>query len=148
MSRIPYYTYLISNYLFKIKIPILPQIFMIFNRIIWGAYIPPSCTIGVNCKFGYGGNGVVIHARAVLGSNCIINPGVTIGGKSKIYEVPIIGNNVYIGSGAKILGNVKVGSDVIIGPNSVVLEDVPTGSIAVGIPAKIIRKNIKMEDYV
>ncbi len=37
---------------------------------------------------------VVIHARAVVGNNCMIGTSATIGEKSGWYEVPIIGNNV------------------------------------------------------
>ena len=148
MSRIPYFIYYISHILFNYKIPVLPTLLMYINRIMWGAYIPPSAKLGKNCKFGYGGSGVVIHARAVIGDNCLISPAVTIGGRSKKYEVPVIGNNVYIGGGAKILGDVTVGDDVVIGANAVVIDDIPSGCIVVGIPAKVIKRDIKMEDYV
>jgi len=148
MSRLPYYIYYLSHILYKLKIPILPTLIMYINRILWGAYIPASSKLGKNCKFGYGGSAVVIHARAVIGNSCLISPAVTIGGRSKKYEVPVIGNNVYIGGGAKILGDVTIGNNVVIGANSVVLNDIPSGSIVVGIPAKIIKSNIKMEDYV
>ncbi len=148
MSKLPYWLYIMYNFLFRLKIPILPTFFMYINRIIWGVYIPASCTIGKNTKFGYGGSGVVIHARAVIGESCIINPGVTIGGKSKKYEVPNIGDKVYIGSGAKILGEVTIGDDVVIGANAVIVANVPSNCIVAGIPAKIIKRDIKMEDYV
>lgn len=148
MSKLPFLLYQLSHFIYRFKIPLLPTLIMYINRIMWGAYIPPSCTIGKNCKFGYGGSAVVIHARAVIGDNCLINPAVTIGGRSKKFEVPKIGNNVYIGGGAKILGDVTIGDDVVIGANAVVIEDVPSGCIVVGIPAKVIKRNIKMEDYV
>ena len=148
MSRIPYYFYLLYHFLYKNKIPLLPQLLMYLNRIIWGAYIPPSCQLGKGVRFGYGGSAVVIHARAVVGENTIINPAVTIGGRSKQYDVPIIGNNVYIGGGAKILGDIKVGDNVVIGANAIVIHDVPSNSVVAGIPAKVIKSNIKMEDYV
>lgn len=122
--------------------------FVVINRIIWGAYIPASCVIDKGTKFGYGGSGVVIHARAVIGKNCNISPCVTIGGRSRRYEVPVIGENVFIGGGAKVLGNIKIGDNVVIGANAVVIHDVPDNCIVAGIPAKIIRTNIKVEDYV
>ena len=115
---------------------------------MWGAYISPSCQIGKNTKFGYGGSGVVIHDRAVIGNDCIIGPGVTIGGRSKKYEVPIVGNGVFLGAGSKILGDIKIGDGAIVGANAVVINDVPSRCITVGIPAKIIKYNIKTEDYI
>ena len=148
MSKIPYLIYFISNLFYKIKVPFIPTLLMYINRIVWGAYIPPSCKIGHSSKFGYGGSGVVIHDRAVIGKKCVIGPGVTIGGRSKQYKVPEIGDNVFIGSGAKILGNVTIGNDVVIGANAVVINDVPDNCIVVGIPAKIIKRNIRVEDYV
>lgn len=126
----------------------IPTILLYLNRILWGAYIPPSCLIGSKTKFGYGGSGVVIHNRVKIGKNCIINPGVTIGGRSRIYEVPEIGDNVFIAGGAKILGNVKVGDNVIIGANAVVIDNVPDNCIVAGIPAKIIRTDINPKEYI
>lgn len=148
MSRMPYYLYQFYHFLYNLKIPFFPTFLMYINRIIWGLYLPPSCKLGQGVKFGYGGSAVVIHAKAVIGDNCIINPAVTIGGRSKQIKVPIIGSNVYIGGGAKILGDVRIGENVIIGANAVVIDDVPSNSVVAGIPAKVIKQNIKMEDYV
>lgn len=63
-------------------------------------------------------------------------------------EVPVIGDNVYIGAGAKVLGNVKVGSGSVIGANEVVVHDVPPRCVEAGIPARIIKENIDINDYV
>lgn len=110
MSKIPYWIYLLSHYFYKFKISVIPQIIVFINRIIWGAYIPASCVIGKGTRFGYGGSGVVIHARVVIGKNCNIGPCVIIGGRSKIYQVPVIGDNVFVGGGAKVLGDVNIGN--------------------------------------
>lgn len=98
-------------------------------------------------KFAYGGIATVVHARAVVGKNCTIGQCVTIGGRSKYYEVPKIGNNVYIGAGAKILGPVIIGDNSVIGAGAVVLENVPANSVVAGIPAKIIKTNIDPHDF-
>lgn len=97
-------------------------------------------------KFAYGGIGVVIHARAIVGRNCMIGQGVTIGGKSGWYEVPVIGDNVEISAGARILGPIKIGSNVIIGANAVVVKDVPDNCIIAGVPARIIKENMTDSD--
>lgn len=78
----------------------------------------------------------------------MIGQNVTIGGKSGWYEVPIIGDNVEINAGARIIGPIRIGNNVIIGANAVVVKDVPDKCIVAGIPAKIIKENISMEDYV
>ena len=148
MSSVPYIFYIFYRFLFLKKVPFLPTFFVIVNRLIFGAYIPASCVLGKGTKFGYGGSGVVIHARAILGDNCTIGPAVTIGGRSREYGVPVIGNNIFVSGGAKILGNVSVGDGSIIGANAVVIKDVPPYCIAAGVPAKIIRTDIKSSEYI
>ena len=82
--------------------------------------------------------GVVIHPKSVLGPNCLILSGVTLGTGGPIRGVPTIGGHVDIGTGAKVLGGVRIGDHVKIGANAVVITDVPTGATAVGVPARII----------
>ncbi len=90
---------------------------------------------------------MVVHARAVIGKNCMIGQCVTIGGKSGQYEVPVIGDNVEINAGARVLGPIHIGDNVIIGANAVVVKDVPSNCVVAGVPAKIIKSNINFERY-
>lgn len=76
----------------------------------------------------------------------MIGQNVTIGGKSGWYEVPIVGDNVEISAGARVIGPVRVGNNVIIGANAAVVKDVPDNCIVAGIPAKIIKSNICLEN--
>ena len=57
-----------------------------------------------------------------------------------------IGENCFIGINAMILPGVEIGNNVIIGASSVVAHDIPDGCVAVGNPARVIKKNIKMDD--
>lgn len=140
------YFYRLANTLSNLNIPLIPKIIYYIQYFLFNSSVPYTCKIGKGTKFGYGGIAVVVHARAEIGKNCVIGQNVTIGGKSKQYEVPIIGNHVYIGAGAKILGPIKIGNDVIIGANAVVVSDVPSNSIVAGVPAKIIKTNINIDD--
>jgi len=85
-------------------------------------------------------SGIIVTPEAIIGDNCNISQGVTIGysnrGKHKGY--PVIGDKVYIGPGAKIIGNVKIGNNVAIGANCVVVDDISDNSVVVGIPGKVI----------
>jgi serine O-acetyltransferase len=127
----------IAHALHRGKVPLLPRILYGINRVVFGLVLPPSVQIGAGTLLGYQGLGVVIHARAVIGRNVVIGPGVTIGGRNGLFEVPRIGDGVEIGSGAKVLGPVVVGANAKIGANAVVLSDVPAGATAVGIPARV-----------
>ena len=105
----------------------------------YGIDIPDSITIGSGFYIGHF-NCIVVSPKVVIGKNCNISQGVTIGkanrGKKKGY--PTIGDNVYIAPGAKIIGNIKIGNNVAIGANCVVIEDVPDNAVVVGVPGKVI----------
>ena len=68
--------------------------------------------------------GIVIGETAVIGDNCSLLHGVTLGGtgNEKGDRHPKIGRGVMIGAGAKILGNIKVGDCARIAAGSVVLQ--------------------------
>ena len=107
-------SYRIANWLYRHHFPILPKLMYYIQRALFKSSLPATCIIGAGTELGYGGIGIVVHARTVIGKNCMIGQGVTIGGKSGWYEVPVIGNNVEINAGARILGPVRIGNNVII----------------------------------
>lgn len=108
-------------------------------RFAFTTSIPYTAEIGRNAYFNNWGMGTVIHRRVVIGENCRIGHGVTIGGRSDHYDVPVIGNDVLIGVGATILGPVKIGDHATIGAKAVVINDVPPHAVVVGIPARVIK---------
>lgn len=134
-----YYLYKLSHQLYKWHIPIVPKLIKLLCFLLYNSSIPYQCEIKEGTRFGYGGIGVVLHKRVSIGRHCTIGTNVTIGGKSKHYEVPKIGDNVYIATGAKVLGPITIGNNVTIGANAVVINDVPDNAIVAGIPAKIIK---------
>jgi len=129
----------LAHWLWKMRIPLLPRLLALFNRVVFAVQLPAETVVGRDVQLSYSGLGTVIHARAVIGARVEIGPGVVIGGRSKIYEVPVIDDDVHIGVGAKVLGPVRVGRGAEIGANAVVLHDVPAGAVVVGIPARILR---------
>lgn len=93
---------------------------------------------------------IAVNNEAVLGRNCTLYQGVTIGmefrGERK--GNPVIGNNVWVGSNACIVGNIVIGDDVLVAPLSFVNFDVPSHSIVIGNPAKIIHREHATKDYI
>lgn len=110
-------------------------------RKVTGIEIHPAAQIGKNVFIDHG-MGVVIGETAVVGDNCTIYQGVTLGGtgKDKGKRHPTIGNNVTIGSGAKILGPFIVGDNSKVAANAVVLNEIPPNSTCVGVPAHIVKR--------
>lgn len=137
-----------SSFFYRKRIPLLPKVITIINRLVFSCYVPYRLKAGKDLVLGYYGLGIVIHERAIIGDDCHIDQNVTIGGTSKKYDVPRLGNSVYVGAGAKILGPISIGNNVVIGANSVVISDIPDNSLVVGIPGKIVKSGICKSDYV
>lgn len=133
------YFFRFAHFLYCAKVPFLPWLLKVINRILFACVLPPSVKVGRNVTFGYQGLGIVVHARAEIGNNVIVGPNVTIGGRSGHLAVPKIGDNVLIGAGARVLGPVVIGRNAQIGANSVVISDVPENAVVVGIPAKVVK---------
>ena len=129
----------VAHWLWKRHVPLLPRLLAVFNRLMFATQLPAQTRVGRGVRLNYSGLGTVIHARAVIGNRVEIGPGVVIGGRSEIREVPVIDDDVQIGVGAKVLGPVHVGRGAIIGANAVVLHDVPPGAVVGGIPARLLR---------
>lgn len=103
-----------------------------------GIALPRSAEIGGGLRIDHFG-AIVISPGAVIGKNCTIRQGVTIGNRKSLDDIPVLGDGVDIGAGAKLLGAIHIGNGAKIGANAVVLTDVPEGATAVGVPAKIVR---------
>ncbi|WP_418916949.1 serine O-acetyltransferase EpsC [Agathobaculum sp.] len=105
-----------------------------------GIEIHPGAQIG-RCLFIDHGMGIVFGETTVIGDNCTIYHGVTLGGTGKDTgkRHPTIGNNVLISTGAKVLGPFTVGDNSRIGANAVVLQEVPPDSTVVGIKARVVK---------
>lgn len=129
----------LAHWLWMHRVPLLPRMLALFNRVVFATQVPAETKLGKGVKLNYSGLGTILHPRAVIGNRVEIGPGVVIGGRSKIWEVPVIEDDVQIGVGAKVLGPVRVGRGAIIGANAVVLHDVPAEAVVVGIPARVIR---------
>lgn len=93
--------------------------------------------------------GITLNSKCVIGDNCTILKGVTIGNtKGANGGVPTIGNNVYIGLNSTVVGNITVGNDVMIAPNTYVNFNVPDGALVLGSPGVIHKKEKASKDYI
>lgn len=112
-----------------------------------GIEIHPGAEIGRRFFIDHG-TGVVIGETTVIGDDCILYQGVTLGGTGKDHgkRHPTLGNNVLVGAGAKILGPFRVGDNSNVAAGAVVLSEIPDNSTAVGVPARVVRKNGKRVD--
>lgn len=134
-------SYRIAHWLYKKKYFTLARIISQHARNKTGIEIHPGAVIGKGLFIDHG-MGVVIGETAVIGDNCLLYQGVTLGGtgKDKGKRHPTLGNNVLVGAGAKVLGPFTVGNNVKIAANAVVLNAIPDDCTAVGVPARVVRR--------
>lgn len=106
---------------------------------VTGIGLPKAAKIGAGLRIWHFG-GIFIHPNVVMGSNCTLRQGVTLGDRGDHGGAPVIGDSVDFGSCAHVIGPVTIGSNVKVGALAVVVNDVPQGCTVVGNPARVIRK--------
>ena len=135
---------LISHPLSKLGLRFLARFFSQIGRFLTGMEVHPGARIaeGFFCDHGMA---VVIGETAVIGKNCVMFHGVTLGGTGKHEDArrhPTIGDNVFIGTHATLLGPITVGDNARVGAETVIINrDVPPDCTVVGAPGKIVRQD-------
>jgi serine O-acetyltransferase len=104
---------------------------------VFAVDIHPAARMGKGIMLDHA-TGIVIGETAVVGDNCSMLHGVTLGGtgNERGDRHPKIGCGVMMGSGAKILGNIHIGDCVRVAAGSVVVQDVPPRRTVAGVPAR------------
>ena len=137
--------YRLTHLLWRYRLYWLARFISTFARWVTGIEIHPGAVIGRRFFIDHG-MGVVIGETAIIGDDCMLYHGVTLGGTTwdKVKRHPTLKNGVVIGAGAKILGPITLGENVRVGSNSVVVRSIDDNETVVGIPGRIVRK--KAED--
>ncbi|HET7095137.1 MAG TPA: serine O-acetyltransferase [Thermomicrobiales bacterium] len=129
----------VSSWLWRRRLKLIGRVVSNVGRFITGIEIHPGATIGRGVFIDHG-MGVVIGETAIIGDDCTLYQGVTLGGtgKERGKRHPTLGTDVVVGVGAAVLGDITVGDGSRIGAGSVVLRDVPPHTTAVGVPARAV----------
>ena len=131
---------------YQIKIPIIRQLMIatylfvnVFCMAVTGIHISRETEIGP---------GLVIHNFSCIlvlakkiGHSCTLNQGASIVNMRGVGRATI-GNNVYFGAGSKVVGAVNIGDNVVVSANALVVSDVPSGATVLGVPARIISREV------
>jgi serine O-acetyltransferase len=124
--------------LWRWRVPVLPRLGSHLTRFLTGIEIHPGASIGRR---------VVIGETAVVGDDCLIYQGVTLGGTSlaRGKRHPTLADHVVVGAGAKVLGDIRIGSHTRVGSGSVVTKSTPPHSTVVGIPGHVLEERADEE---
>ena len=135
-----------AHWFYKHKMFFIARLISQIARFFTLIEIHPGAQLGHGILIDHG-SGVVIGETAVVGDNCTIYQGVTLGGNGKETgkRHPTLEDNVMVSAGAKIIGSFTIGANSKIGAGSVVIEEVPPNCTVVGIPGRVVRqKNMKV----
>lgn len=130
--------YRIAHFLYKsgghedVMAQSLPAMISRRGKLMSGAEIHFKSEIGERFIMDHG-VGTVVGETAIIGDDCYILGGVTLGARCidsnpSGQRHPRIGNRVQIGAFTSVLGNVQVGDEVFIGPGCIVTSDIPAGA--------------------
>lgn len=109
-----------------------------WHAVKYGISIPYNTRIGPGLYIGHYG-GIVVNEAVVIGRDCNINHGATLGAKygGKNPGVPVIGDRSFLGPGCVVIGGITLGHDVAVGANAVVIDSVPDRGVVAGVPARL-----------
>jgi serine O-acetyltransferase len=132
----------VSYRLWHWKLRWLARLLSTLTRWLTGIEIHPAARIGRRFFIDHG-MGVVVGETAVIGDDCTLYHGVTLGGTTwnKGKRHPTLANNVVVGAGAKVLGPITVAQGARIGSNAVAIRDIPPGATVIGIPGHVVKKS-------
>lgn len=125
----------------RVPVGILYKVLNTLVRNVYGVEIARSTVIGRRLRIGHH-QGVVLGFSTVIGDDCLIRQGVTLGkatDDARTDDQPTVGNGVHFGAGATVVGPVRIGDGARIGPGAVVTTHVPAGATAFAPPARILR---------
>lgn len=105
--------------------------------------------VGPGLYLGHAFN-ITVNELAVIGSNCNLHKGVTIGqeNRGKRKGTPVLGGCVWVGVNASVVGSFTVDDDVHIAPRTYVNCDIPSHSIVLGNPCRVIPRENATERYI
>jgi len=134
------------------KFSLLRLIYRILLKISRRTYhveLSAATRIGAGLYIGHP-YGITINPSSVIGSNCNIHKGVTIGQENRGQRkgTPTIGDCVWIGINSTIVGNITIGNDVLIAPNTYVNCNIPPHSVVFGNPCIIKHRDNATEGYI
>jgi len=105
-------------------------------EIFIGVSLPKSVQIGGGLRIHHFGN-IFIHKNAMIGKNCVLRQGVTLGNRYNDEFAPKLADGVELGAYAQLIGSITLGENSKVGAMAVVLSDVPAGKTVCGNPAKL-----------
>lgn len=129
----------LARFLWLLGVPLIPRLIANISRLLTGIEIHPGAQLGKRLFIDHG-MGLVIGETVIVGNDCHLYQGVTLGGTSTRREKrhPTLEDGVAVGAGSKIIGAVTIGARSTIGAGAVVVSSVPPDATVVGVPGHVV----------
>lgn len=123
----------------------------------YATLIHKQSIVSLSAKIGAGTvvmPGAIINADADIGNHVIVNTGAIVEHDNKVKDFAhispnavltgsvTVGTGVQIGAGVNVIPNITIGDWSIIGAGATVICDIVANCTAVGIPARVIKKEL------
>ena len=127
-------------------------------KVSFATLVHPSARISGTSSVGEGSfisSGAIVAARTQVGKHVVLNRGALVGHHSQVGSFATVGpganiagnsrvgEGTYIGISAVVLDHISVGCHSVVGAGAVVTRDVPDNVQVVGVPAKIVKRDIE-----
>lgn len=122
------------------------------NVVDKSAIVSPHADVGNGCFIG---KMAIVNSNAVVGDNCIVNTKallehgchldkhINISTNSVLNGDVYVGDGAFVGSSSVIIGQLKIGAWSTVGAGAVVVKDVEEHTTVVGVPAKMIGRELE-----
>jgi sugar O-acyltransferase (sialic acid O-acetyltransferase NeuD family) len=104
-----------------------------------GSIICAGNILTTNIKIGVH---VILNLACTVGHECEIGDFSSFMPSCNISGEVSIGRENFWGTGAKVINRKIIGNNVIVGAGAVIVDDIPDDVTVVGVPAKVMKKNL------
>jgi len=105
-----------------------------------GCFVSAMCIVSTKTKLGksvFMNRAATVGHHTTIGDYCTIQPGATVAGAIQL------GEDTYVGMRATVIERLKIGRGAVIAAGAVVVEDVPERVMVMGVPAKVVKRDIE-----
>ncbi|MFJ7970217.1 acetyltransferase [Psychrobacillus sp. NPDC096389] len=109
------------------------------TEIGFGTVVMPGVIVNADVTIG---NHAIVNTNCVIEHDCIIGNYVHVSPTATLTGNVVVGEGSHIGAGATVIPGIEIGSWTNVGAGSSVISNIESNTTAVGVPAKVIKREV------